>query len=148
MPTIDKLAQEIDEKLKTAVLESPDAFYRLRDLDDKIWRWVNNNKLNPTAPGWQYDLFVAPRYTTSVDDALTFRPVYDNGRGDGPQAADFKLERLNGGMTIGCLVGSSNEDDYRFADNEAMAIIRACFAAYARFPVACLPLFATPLRDK
>lgn len=136
-------ALEID-----AALKDPERYalsdLALRDIDDRIWRWVNENKLNPAAPGWQYDLFAAPRYTTSVDDALTLRPVFDTP--DGPQAADYVLEHVNGGLTIGCRVASVDDEHMRFGDNDAQAIVRACLEAHGRIP-GSLPLRQTPLRD-
>lgn len=41
-------------------------------LDDQIWRLVNDKQWFFT--GWQYDLKEAPRYTTSIDAALTLVP--------------------------------------------------------------------------
>ncbi len=41
-------------------------------LDDKIWRWVNDSQL--FFKGWQYDLEFAPKYTTSLDAAVTLVP--------------------------------------------------------------------------
>lgn len=53
------------------VLMGPDATeFDLSTADDYIWHWVNKSKLNPNAPGWQYDLEDAPRYTSSLDAAI------------------------------------------------------------------------------
>ncbi len=40
----------------------------IRDVDNMIWRWVNDNQVG--IKGWQYDLKEAPKYTESVDEIL------------------------------------------------------------------------------
>lgn len=48
----------------------PDTDKLMGGLHDRLWRWVNDNKLNANAPGWEYDLHEGPNYTASLDAAL------------------------------------------------------------------------------
>lgn len=115
-------AEELIAVLK--VLDAPD-----REVDDRIWRWVNEHKLNPAAPGWQYDLLEAPAYTSSIDAAHTLIPLVPNE----DQHMDYVLEHTNGGLTIGARVGSSNPEHTTFGHNEAIALSRASLEARLRF---------------
>lgn len=108
------------------VLEQPS-----RDLDDRIWRWVNDRKLNPTAPGWQYDLLDAPLYTSCVTAALTLLPVVGE-LGHPNERMDYILEHINGGMTIGCRVGTGDPDATEWGCNAATAVSRAAIVAHLR----------------
>ncbi len=91
-----------------------------RPLDDRIWRWVNEQKLNPAAPGWQYDLLEPPAYTQSVDAALTLLPIL-NAEGE---RADYILEHVNGGLTISAQVGHNDPDKRTWGENAAIALTR------------------------
>lgn len=114
-------AAQISDAIRTA--EEPS-----RSLDDRIWLWVNRNKLNPCAPGWQYDLMDAPHYTSSVDAALTLLPK----GGPDNQPFDFVLEHTNGGLTIACRVGTPDKDAMEFGCNNASAVTRAAIVAHMR----------------
>lgn len=104
-----------------------------RQIDDRIWRWVNDQKLNPRAPGWQYDLHAPPRFTGSLDAACALIPVIDSS--DGPQRIDFILEHVNGGMTIGARVGTEDTNLMVFGSNDAQAVARAALEAHIRLGI-------------
>lgn len=101
-----------------------------REIDDRIWRWVNDQKLNPHAPGWQYDLHTAPTFTESLDAARWLLPIVDTA--DGPQSMDFVLEHSNGGLTIAARVGTNDPDAIEFGCNDASALSRAALVAHLR----------------
>ncbi|AOR76560.1 hypothetical protein BES08_07220 [Novosphingobium resinovorum] len=109
---------QIAEALRTADAPS-------REIDDRIWRWVNEKQWG--VKGWRYDLEEAPRYTESVDAALTLLPLCDTG-----ERFDYVLEHINGGLTIGCQVGTNDPDAVVFGCNDASAISRACLVAHHR----------------
>lgn len=112
---------ELDDALR--ILDEP-----CRDLDDRIWRWVNESG---HCRGWQYDLKDAPTYTASVDAALTLLPVTGKP-GELNERADYILEHVNGGLTIGARVGTENSNEIAFACNAASAITRAVMQFYMR----------------
>lgn len=94
--------RELDEALR--VLDEPS-----RELDDRIWAWVNNSGL---CNGWQYDLKDAPAYTSSLDAAVTLLPVVGKP-GDLDERADYIIEHVNGGVTIGARVGTEDPSTSR-----------------------------------
>lgn len=106
--------------LKTA--EGPD-----RQIDDRIWQWVNERKLNPTAPGWQYDLLEAPAYTESLDAARSLIPFVNKETGE---RMDFILEHVNGGLTISSLVGHNDQDRRSWGANDAIALTIGALQAH------------------
>lgn len=101
-----------------------------RDLNDRIWRWVHEQKINPRSPGWQYDLHHAPDFMGSLDAACSLIPIMHTE--DGPRRMDFILEHINGGLTIGCRVGNSDPDEMMFGNNDAQAVSQAALAAHIR----------------
>lgn len=102
-----------------AEVDGPD-----RDLDDRIWHWVNDNKLNPHAPGWQYDLLEAPAYTESLDAARSLLPKVEG------VPMDFILEHVNGGLTISAVVGHNDPDRRAWGANDAVALSRGALEAH------------------
>lgn len=113
--------KQLDEALRA--LEAPD-----RKIDDRLWRWVNDAKVNPRAPGWQYDLEFAPHFTESLDAARSFIPRLETC--DGVLPMDFVLEHINGGITIGARVGEQDPDKVVFGENDAIALTRAALRAH------------------
>lgn len=98
-----------------------------REIDDRIWRWVNERKLNPHAPGWQYDLLEAPAYSESLDAARSLIPITDKETGE---RMDFILEHVNGGLTISSLVGHADPDRRAWGANDAIALTVGALQAH------------------
>lgn len=95
-----------------------------RELDDRIWRWVNEHHIH--GPGWRYDLEEAPRYTESLDAAYSLLPA----DGEPPQVVDFILEHTNGGMTIGARAGTSDPAETFWGESDAIALTGAAIRAH------------------
>lgn len=112
---------ELDDALR--VLDEPS-----RELDDRIWRWVNDRGL---CRGWQYDIKDAPAYTRSVDAALTLIPVVGEP-GALDERADYIIEHVNGGLTIGARIATENPDHIAFGCNAAAALSRAAIQFHIR----------------
>lgn len=96
-----------------------------RETDDRIWRWVNESKLNRAAPGWQYDLLDPPAYTESLDAARSLIPFVSPD-----ERMDFILEHVNGGLTIGSRVGHDDRDRTAWGANDAIALSRGALEAH------------------
>lgn len=64
-----------------------------------------------------------PRYTSSIDDALSLLP--DDPTNEVTGKADWQLESTNGGLTISARVGR-DPNDRKFADTPALAMCTAC----------------------
>jgi hypothetical protein len=71
----------------------------------------------------------APAYTASVDAALTLVPVFQTE--DGPRPADYILEHVNSGLTIGARVGHNDPDRTSWGATDALAICAAALRARA-----------------
>lgn len=115
-------AEELSETLRLA--DAPSA-----EVDDRIWRWVNESGL---CNGWQYDLKDAPAYTSSLDAAATLLPV-TGAPGELDERADYIIEHVNGGLTIGARVATADSDHIVFGCNAASALSRAAIEAHIRF---------------
>lgn len=102
---------------------------RLHDLEDRVWQWANENKLNPNAPGWQYDIEEPPRYFASWEAAVS---LVNAGVPKGTEGPDYILEHVNGGITIGARVGTSDADLTSWGETDAEALALAALSFHAR----------------
>jgi hypothetical protein len=68
-------------------------------------------------------------FTASIDAALTLVPEYETE--DGLQRADYILEHVNGGLTIGARVGHDDPDRASWGATDALAICAAALRARA-----------------
>lgn len=116
-----KTAEQLEKMLKKA--EGPSL-----SIDDAIWHWANVNKRGVI--GWRYDVDEPPRYTSSMDAALTLLPTC-GAAGACDEFADWQLSHVNGGMTIFAAVAPNRiEDAASFGANAAIALCRAIMAAH------------------
>lgn len=116
-----KTHDQIERLLKD--LEGPS-----RAIDDEIWHWANVNKRGVV--GWRYDLDEPPRYTESLDAALTLLPVCGEA-GACDEFADWEIYHINGGMTIFAAVAPRRGlDGCSFGANAAIALCRAVMVVH------------------
>lgn len=97
-----------------------------RELDAEIWLVVES-RIVPLWPHWDVDdrEMMTPRYTASLDAAMTLVPVYTDEDGEHPY--DYIIEHTNGGLTIAARVGQ--QSDPSFGDTAPLAICIASLKA-------------------